>query len=353
MTEINGNVTDLSANFIPQVWLDWVYDRITQTNNFYKSGIITQDPILGAQLLSRGYYVTIPHMQHIDATLPTQTWDNKHDITTNPMTSFTENDVKIYEAQSFGNSDFDDMITGARTLDQITGQAADYWAAIDTQRLIQALNAAFLNADIATAKAFNVGNEKSFAAADFVKSMARMGDVNSGKPTQMAVNSGTYNFMLQNNLIDFDQPSVGASPIGNYNGLSIVEDDQIPLDGTGKTCAYIFGSGAVDYSTATPTNGLTVDRDNMKQGGITAITQKRAATIHIAGTAADMAVEADPTKWKADLEAGQLALYKPVNDVRNINIIKYGFTIPTDYVVTGVNTTAKVSTGSTSGGSSK
>ncbi|VDG31403.1 phage capsid protein (plasmid) [Lactobacillus brevis] [Lactiplantibacillus mudanjiangensis] len=347
MATITGNVTDLSANFIPEVWLDWVYDRITKTNNFFKSGIIAQDPILGNQLLQPGLYVTIPHMNAIDTSLATQVWNNKNDITTNGMTSGTENDVKIYEAQSFGNSDYDDLVTGAKTLDQITAQFTDYWGVVDTQRLIQVLNAAFLNADIATAKSFNVGKEKVFAATDFVKSMARMGDVNSGKPTQIAVNSGTYNYMVQNNLIEYTQPSVGATPIANYNGLTIVQDDQIPLDAKGTTAAYIFGSGAVNYSVATPQNGVTTDRDNLKQGGISAITHKRVVTTHMAGTAADMTVESDPTKWKDDLIGGSKALYKPVNDVRNIHVIKYGFTIDPDYVIKGVNSEVAASTTTT------
>ncbi|MFC6180013.1 phage capsid protein [Lactiplantibacillus daowaiensis] len=337
MATISGNVTDLSANFVPQVWLDWVYDQVTQTNNFFKSGIIAQDPILGNQLLQPGLYVTVPHMNAIDTKLKTQVWNNKNDIVTHGMTSGTENDVKIYEDQSFGNSDYDDLVTGARTLDQITAQFATYWGAIDEQRLIQVLNAAFLNTDIATAKSFNVGKEKEFAATDFTRAMARMGDVNSGKPTQMAVNSGTYNYMLEKDLIVTIQPSVGATPIETYNGMTIVQDDQITLDAKGTTAAYIFGSGAVNYSTATPQNGVTVDRDNLQQGGISAITHKRVVTTHVAGTAADMAIESDPTKWKDDLETGTKALFKPVDDVRNIHVIKYGFTIDPDYVIKGVN----------------
>ncbi|MCT3565297.1 hypothetical protein [Levilactobacillus brevis] len=47
---------------------------------------------------------------------------------------------------------------------------------------------------------------------------------------------------------------------------------------------------------------------------------------------------------KADLKDGTKALYAPVNDVRDIHIIKYGFTIDKDFVIPGVNTTAKPST---------
>lgn len=354
---ITGTMTDLSANFIPEIWLQWVEDHITQTYALFKSGIIANDPILGSQLLSPGYYVTIPHQQHIDNTMKSQKWNNKNDITTNPLTSFTEQDVKIYEAQSFGNSDFDDLITGAKTLDEITNQFIDYWGGIDEGRALQILQIAFLNADIKTAKSYHLGAEQEFKAEDFAAAMARMGDTqmtmsSDGNPTTMAINSGTYHYMLKQNLIAFTAPSEGAKPIGTYNGLTIVQDDQIPLDATGKTVAYIYGPGAVKYSVVTPQNGVMVDRDNLKQGGINAITHKRVVSTHVAGTAADMTVHSDPTTWKEAIEDGTEALFKPVNDLRSIHAIEYGFTIDPEFVVPGINSpVAAATTGSTDSGS--
>ncbi|WP_282804031.1 phage capsid protein [Secundilactobacillus kimchicus] len=339
MSTINGQVTDLSANFIPEIWLDYLYELTTETNAFLNSGIIKNDATMGPMLLQRGYYATRPHVQHIDTNLNSQKWDNKHDITVNALDSFTDNQVKIYEAQAFGNSDFDDLITGAKTIDQITSQFATYWASIDEKRLMQVLKIAFMNETIKAAKSFHVGAEAEFKAEDFVKAMARMGDVSAGKPNAMAVNSATYNFMLSQNLIDFTQPSVGALPIGSYNGLAIVQDDQVPLTVDGKTIAYIFAPGSVDYSIATPANGVTVDRDNLKQGGIQAIAQKRVATIQVAGTSADLSVHSQPDTWKEAIDDGTEALFKPTNDVRNISVIEYGFTIDKDFVVPGVNTT--------------
>lgn len=339
MSTINGNITDLSANFIPEVWLDWLYEKTTETNAFLRSGIIKNDPVMGPLLLEKGYYATRPHVQHIDTNLKSQKWSNKNDITVNSLGSFTDNQVKIYEAQAFGNSDFDDLITGAKTIEQITASFADYWASIDEKRLMQVLKIAFMNDSIKAAKSFHVGAEAEFKAEDFVKAMARMGDVSAGKPNAMAVNSATYNFMLAQNLIDFTAPSVGALPIASYNGLAIVQDDQVPLTSDGKTLAYIFAPGSMDYSIATPTNGVTVDRDNLKQGGVQAIAQKRVATISVAGTSADMAVHANPADWKEAIEAGTEALYKPTNDVRDISVIEYGFAIDKDFVVPGINTT--------------
>lgn len=354
MAIIDGTITDLSQNFVPEVWGNWVYDRITQTNNMFRSGILSNDPELGEQLLSRGLFITIPHMQSIDTTLEPQDWNNHTDLVAHDGTSFTENDVKMSDAQVFGSSDYDEQITGAQSLDNLSAQSADYWGVVDTKRMFQVLDATYLNDDIATAKSFGVGNEKPFAATDFVKALARMGDVNANKLTRMAVNSAVYNYMLQENLITFTQPSEGAKPIGNYNGMAIVQDDAVPLTADGKTCAYIYGEGALNYSVATPAHGIALVRDELHQGGISAISQKRMMTMHVAGTMADMSVEADPTKWKADLLAGGKKLYKPVNDVRNIALVKYGFTVEKDFVVPGVNTTDKpaVASGSTSGSGS-
>lgn len=341
MALIDGTITNLQANFVPEVWAAWVYDRMTETNAMMKSGILANDSQLGPQLLSRGLFVTIPHMQHVDSTLEPQDWNNKTDLVAHDGTSFTENDVKMTDAQVFGSSDYDEFVTGAQSLNNLSAQFPDYWNHVDTQRMFQVLNAAYLNADIATAKSYGVGGEKDFAAADFVKAMARMGDVSANKPNRMAVNSGAYNYMVEQNLITFMQPSEGGKPIGSYNGLLITQDDQVPLTSDGKTCAYIYGPGAINYSIATPTNGVALVRDELHQGGISAISHKRVSTMHVAGTAADMAIEDDPTKWKADLKDGTKALYKPVNDVRDIHIIKYGFTIDKDFVIPGINTTDK------------
>lgn len=344
MAIIDGTIADLSQNFIPEVWADWVYDRMTETNAMIRSGILKNDDKLGPQLLSRGLFITIPHVQHIDETLEPQDWNNHTDLVAHDGTSFTENDVKMTDAQVFGSSDYDEMVTGAQTLNALSAQFPDYWNHVDTQRMFQVLNATYLNADILEAKSFGVGAEKDFSASNFIKAMARMGDVAGDKPTRMAVNSGTYNYLLNQNLITFVQPSDGGKPIGNYNGMLITQDDQVPLTTDGKTCAYIYGSGAINYSIATPAHGVALVRDELHQGGISAISQKRVSTMHVAGTMADMAVESNPTKWKADLKDGTKALYAPVNDVRDIHIIKYGFTIDKDFVIPGVNTTAKPST---------
>ncbi|UQS85777.1 hypothetical protein MOO46_07540 (plasmid) [Apilactobacillus apisilvae] len=340
---INGNVTDLSKNFNPKVWLNWVYDAVKQQNNFFKSGIITQNESLSNLLMQsgQGYVITIPHTMALDTSLEPQNWDNKTDLTVNSLDSYTENDIKTTEAQAFGNSDFDDYMTGARTLDQITSQFAAYWSAVDARKLIQLMNVLYLNDDIKTAKSFGIGNEKDFSATNFVKAMAHLGDKNQNNPTQMAVNSGAYNYMVAQNLIDFIQPNQAVEPIATYNGLSIVKDDKIPLTKDGKTTAYLFGANAVSYATATAPNGVATTRDDLHQGGITGISHKRVSSMHAIGTSADLTQVQDFSNWKEEFNKGEKALYKPVNkdSMSDINLVNYSFTIDKDFVIPGVNTT--------------
>lgn len=340
---IGGSITDLEKNFNPEVWLDWVNDTVKQQNNFFKSGIITQNDNLSNILMKsgQGYLITIPHLAAINTDLQPQNWDNKTDIVANSLNSYKENDVKMTEAQMFGNSDFDDYMTGASTLNQITQQFADYWGAVDSRKLLQMLKILFLNDDVKTAKSFGIGNEKDFSATNFIKAMARIGDKNQNTPTQMAVNSGAYNYMLAQNLIDFIQPSAAAEKIATYNGLTIVKDDQIPLSKDGKTSAYIFGANSVAYGTATAPNGVATTRDDLHQGGITGISHKRIVAMHPVGCAADLKVNDPDATWKEAFEAGSKALYKPVNKdkMSDINLVNYSFTIDKDFVIPGVNTT--------------
>ncbi|MEJ6401027.1 phage capsid protein [Nicoliella lavandulae] len=349
---IGGNVTNLAKNFVPQVWLRWVTDHSTRTNRFLNSGVATSSDeltgILGQP--GNGLHVTIPHIHSVDLSLPVQDWNNQTDLFANGINSYTEEEIKFTDAQMFGSSDYDDYLTGAPTLDAISQQFAEYWANIDEKRMIQVVNAAFLNQNIATAKGVNIGNAKMFDPGDVVLAMGRMGDVNGANPSTIAVNSGTYAFMRKQNLIEYLRPSDGGTPIATYQGMAILQDDDIPLAADGTTTAYIFAPNALVYSTATAPNGIATVRDETHQGGITGIKHERISIAHVYGTSADLSTGASPENWKAALADSKTPIYKPVSDdaLRQIRIIKYDFKITPEFVVPGVNSPLQTSGSTTS-----
>lgn len=349
MAVINGNPTNFSNLIEPKVFLDWVYRQNTQTNRFVASGVLKNDPILGGRLLQPGRTVEIPAMNDLSG--DADEWNDTHDIQTNGVDSAMEHGIKVYQSKSFGNTDWGDLISGASTQQQIANRFGNWWTRQDTGLLLNTVKATFNNTDIATAKSFGVGAEKELSAADFVKALARMGDVMDNTLSTLVVNSAAYSEMREQQLIEYLQPAGAATPIATYQGMSIVQDDSIPVADDGTTYALIFGPGAIDYATATPNNGLVVQRDEFQKGGMVAIIQKRVVTCHVAGTNVDL-TQTNPDTYQADLKAGTKPLFAVSYDPRQIQLVKYGFKVGTDYVVPTINAPKKAaSTGSTSSGS--
>lgn len=334
MTVINGNPTNFSNLIEPTVFLDWIYRQNTQTNRFVQSGVLKNDPVLGGRLLQPGRSVEIPAMNDLSG--DADEWNDTNDIQTNGVDSAMEYGIKMYQFKSFGNTDWGDLISGASTQQQIANRFGNWWTRQDTKLLLDTVKATFNNTDIATAKSYGVGSEKELSAADFVKALARMGDVMDNTLSTLVVNSAAYSEMREQQLIEYLQPAGAATPIATYQGMSIVQDDSIPVASDGTTYALIFGPGAIDYATATPTNGLVVQRDEFQKGGMVAIIQKRVVTCHVAGTDVDL-TQTKPDTYLADLAAGTKPLFQVSYDPRQIQLVKYGFKVGTDYVVPTIN----------------
>lgn len=337
---INGTTTKFSDLIEPTVFLDWITRADSKTNRFIQSGVLANDSALAGRLLQPGRVLEIPALNDLTGT--PEEWNDSTDIKTNGLTSGMEYDIKMYEDHSFGASDWGDLVSGAPTLQQISARFGHFWSNWETKVVLATVQSAFLNADIATAKSFGVGAEKELSPQDFVKSLARMGDTMDNTLSTVVVNSAAYSEMRAQNLIEYVTPSNGGVPIATYQGMSIIQDDQIPVASDGTTYALIYGPGAIQYANATPANGLVAVRDEMAAGGLQAVIQKRVSTCHIAGTNVDLS-QTNADTFRADLLAGTKSLFVVSNnsDPRHIQIVKYGFKVGTDYVVPKINTDAK------------
>ena len=186
MTVINGNPTNFSNLIEPTVFLDWIYRQNTKTNRFVQSGVLKNDPVLGGRLLQPGRSVEIPAMNDLSG--DADEWNDTNDIQTNGVDSAMEYGIKMYQSKSFGNTDWGDLISGASTQQQIANRFGNWWTRQDTKILLDTVKATFNNTDIATAKTYGVGSEKELSALDFVKALARMGDVMDNTLSTLVVN---------------------------------------------------------------------------------------------------------------------------------------------------------------------
>lgn len=327
--------TSLADLIEPVVFDDYVQEAVTNTNAFIQSGILGNDPILGARLLSAGRTVQLPYIN--DLTGDAVEWNDTTDIETESLTTGINEAMKMFEDKAYSATDFGQLVTGAPVLTQIVSKFASWWVRQDTKRLLQVLNSTFANADILTAKSFGVGTETDLSAGNFLAALSRMGDMANPKLVKLAMNSSAYFEMRAQNLIDDIQPSAGGLPIATYNGLQIVQDDDIPVAADGTTAAYAFAPSSVAYAVATPAHGVVVDRDEYKNGGEEAVIQKRVTAMQVNGTTIDLGVVPDIKTYRQAILDGK-SVFKVANDPRRLGVVKYAFKVDPNFVVPTINT---------------
>ena len=316
MPEFSGATAKLNL-VEPKVFADYVLEQQTATNRLLSSGILTTDPIIQAQLLKGGTYVTIPTLQSLSG--EAQTWNDTSDITVGNVDSYSAIAPQMYQAKAFGYTDFGQLSTGAPVAEQIAGQFASFWNIQDNKLLIAVLKNAFLNADLQAVKAYGMGTPAPLAAGDFIAALSRMGDVASPQLTKIVLNSAAVGAMRDQN-----------------NGIEIVEDDALPVAADGTTDAFIIANGAVSYGLANPENSYEVKRDSLGNGGQTAVINRRTLAMQIAGTSFTDVTKVAGLGYSA-INASETSMYDLVGDPRNIGIVDYRFTIDKKFVVAGIN----------------
>lgn len=333
MPEFTG-ATDKSKLIEPVVFADYIIEKSTATNRLLTSGILTNDPLIQAQLLQGGTFITIPAMMPLGADV--QTWNDTKDISVNSLSTESSNAIKMYQAQAFGYTDFGALTTGSPVAEAIAGQFSNYWNIQDNKLIIAVLANAFKNADLLTAKSYGAATPAELKAGDFLAAISRMGDIASPTLVKLIVNSATLGAMREQNLIDDIQPSTGGAPISTYNNMQIITDDAIPLAADGTTDAYITANGAIAYGLASPANAVETKRDALGNGGQNAVINRRVLSMQVKGTGFT-----DTTKAAnvgiSTYNDSSTSLFSIVGDPRNIGVVDYRFKIDPKFVVGGIN----------------
>lgn len=281
--------TNLANMIVPEVFGNYVANLSLKTNRFVQSGILTPDPTLGARLTEPGTAITVPFINDLPDEDP-DVWTDTTDIQVSNLTSGKQMAQKFYQAKSFGLTDQSALISGAPIQNIIGSRFANYWIRQDAKLLLNVLTGVFGVSKIQDSKIYDatakMPTEANFNAKGFIGAKALMGDLSENTLTAIAVNSATYAQMQANGLIDTIQEQNAATPFGTYNSMTIVVDDDIPVDLSDKskptTTSYIFGTGAIGYSQNL--YSTATERHELINGGETDIVQKRIATIHVIGT---------------------------------------------------------------------
>lgn len=319
----------LQKAIIPEVFTDYVQETSTKTNRFIQSGITTSNFDIGNQLLQPGNVLTMPYINDLSGA--PQVWNDKHDIEVASTTTGTQYGFKFAQVKSFGRTDWSKIHSGAPIDQVIASRFGNYWARVDQHQLLNVVKGTLSNTDIATAKVFDDSNN-NFSARGFLATIALMGDLQDNAFSVIAVNSAAYAQMKANQMIDTQIPqNTVVSPFGTYNGMRILVDDDLPLDGQVAT-SYIFRTGSVGYKVQTPENAVEVFREPSKQGGRTSVINRRLAATHVMGTT--LSAQAI-SKINDEFDPESLTdgtMWDCVVDPRKIGIVAYKAKIDKDFV---------------------
>lgn len=341
--------TTLADVIQPTLFGQNIVNVSTKTNRFVQSGILTPDPDFGAHLLEGNEGImTLPFTNDLEG--DPEPWTDLADISVSGITTGTQRAFRMKMAKAFGYTDISQQFSVSKPADVITSRFSNWWNIVTQKLLLATITGVMGNADIAEAKMFD-DSAHQFGPRGFLATIGLLGDLQDQTFNKIAVNSGTYAEMKAQQMIDTVQPNQAVTPFGNYNGMEIVVDDDIPLTDDGIATSYIFGAGSVAYSAANPSDGVEIEREARKQGGRTNVINRRVESVHVKGTTvADGFTPTGQTVTIDDLaNPATWALNKDV-DPRNMHVVAYKAKISTEFTPKKKAAAASTTTsGSTTG----
>ena len=321
--------TQLKNMIVPEVFSNYVLNKSLKTNRLVQSGILTNDPSLGSQLLAPGNFINMPMINDIAEAKDPQPWTDDSDIAVDNLGSTEQLAFKFRQAKAFGWTDISQLVSGAPIQSTTVDRYPAFWNVQDQKILTNILTGVFGNTDIHTAKAYD--DAETFSARGFLAAISLMGDLQDTSFTKIAVNSSTYAEMKAQQMIETVQPANAVVPINLYNGMVVVVDDDLPITDDGVSTSYIFGAGAVGYSVAKPSNAVELERKARENGGQTNLINRRVVTTHVIGTSvAKGFVPAGQTVTYDELTKG--TTWDSVVDPRNIRVVQYNAKLDKEFI---------------------
>lgn len=198
-----------------------------QTNNLVQSDAVMEDPYLANSLLNAGNEIIEPFYNDLygDA----EVWNDQMNINPDSFSAGQERAVKLYQAKSFGFTDFSQLVDFGNPLQQITSRFGNFWQRQNTKAIMNILNGTFANAKIASTNVYD-GAANEFNVTDFEKASSLLGAYQDTDFSTLFVHPSVYAQMKAENYITLtgnETPlSQSAQPIATYNGMRVIMDEQ-------------------------------------------------------------------------------------------------------------------------------
>ena len=321
-------IAALADMIVPTEFNEYVEVETTKKSRLFQSGIIEDvTEVIDSQI--EGKTVNMPFFNDLDVEDGEVVLNDTVDLTVSGVTTSQDVAVKCLRGKAFGATDLAADLSGADPVTHIGNRFANYWA-IRYQRallatLTGAMGAASMSDNVVDITALT-GGAQYFDADAFIDAVYTLGD-ESGGLSAVAQHSLVTKAMIKADLIDFIPDSQGKLTIPTYMGKIIIEDDGMPVSGSGADrifTQYIFGTGAIGYGSKAPRVPVETERQALKGMGQEYLVHRKQWVLHPRGIKW-VGSSVGPTPTNAELATS--TNWQRVYENKLIRIVKHNFKI--------------------------
>lgn len=289
----------LGYPFDPELFLyNWKNEPDMTKTAMIDSGAVQNNAEIENLIANGSDFYTVPFYKTIGGT--PDNYDGAANITVSEPASSSQNGIVYGRAHAWKERDFVvDYNSGADPMSQITSQVAKYWNKQRQATLIGILNACFGVTGSGDFAAWENHKTDISAASGTVTDANKFGATTAGDAIQKAVGDAADQFTLAVmhskvanglaglQLLNFwkytDAQGIERRlNIADFNGLTVIVDDGMPVSGSGATAkytTYLLGNGAIQYAEASVKNPTGLVREELANGGYTALVTRLRETL--------------------------------------------------------------------------
>lgn len=268
-------VTRVSDLIVPEVFAPYVLERTTQLSALFQSNIIEANGELDAIATGGGSTANMPFFQDLSGS--SEVLSQTTPLTPANITGSRDICAIHQRGKAWGANFLAKVKSGTDPMAQIGDLVADWWARDFQTTLISTLQGVFASTTMLAEHVLNLSIEAGAAATSdnlissgaTLNALKKLGDATNAI-TAMAMHSDIYYQLLNQDVIQFEQPSEQGIALPTYKGRRVIVDDGLPkVAGTTsgfKYDTYLFGAGAINYGEGQldPMDAVETDRDSLQ-----------------------------------------------------------------------------------------
>ena len=264
---------------VPEVFNNYVNEKITELSALVQSGIIQHDPQLDSLASSGGRIINMPYLLNFtdeDEVLATNKELNAEDLKSDKTRA-----IVLQRGKAFRVNDLEQNLAVGNSKDlmsEVASRVAQYWVAREQAILLSTLKGIFgdgtrmegntytatpVVVEGLTAKEAKIAGSTpgKINGVEFVKAKNKLGD-HSSQLKAVAMHSDVLTELEVQQVIEYIQPaeSVSAEPLPYYMGKRVIVDDSLVPDESGVYTTYLFAQGAFGKGNAVIENPFEYDR---------------------------------------------------------------------------------------------